>query len=318
LSTLDPNADRAVLLDRGMRERLGTSLRYVLGEAAAPLGLDPSMLDGFLSRLQCAPVRPAAFGAYFDLIMALERDDRPTARALLLDIAAAANDSVGLKVLDLSEVDSTDRYCRLLSGDCQLPLQPAPTPALSHSCRQLIDEALALLDRGDPELGAEIRQLVREVVLADVDERGCISFDGASSFTLWGALMLNVRTQQTPLEMVQALAHESGHSLLFGLCTDGSLVIGEDPARHASPLRSDPRPMDGIVHATFVSARMHRAVATLLEANALPLDSREAAHDALAAHADNCEQGLRTIESQADLTALGQTVCEDVQRYLSA
>jgi hypothetical protein len=48
LSTLDPNADRAVLLDRRMRERLGTSLRYVLGEAAAPLGLELSMLDRFL------------------------------------------------------------------------------------------------------------------------------------------------------------------------------------------------------------------------------------------------------------------------------
>jgi hypothetical protein len=76
--------------------------------------------------------------------------------------------------------------------------------------------------------------------------------------------------------------------------------------------------MDGIVHATFVSARMHRAVASLLKADALPLDSREAARDALAAHVDNCEQGLRTIESHADLTARGQTVYEDVQRYLSA
>jgi hypothetical protein len=319
LSTLDPNLDRAVLLDRRMRERLGTSLRYVLGEAAAPLDLAPSMLDGFLSRLQSGPVRPAAFGAYFDLVMALECGDQAAAEVRLWEIAETVNRSAAMNVLDLGEADSPDRYCRLLSGDSKLPLQPVPaTHPLSQACRRLIDDALALLDHSDPALAAEIRQLVCEVVLADVDDGGSVSFDGASSFMLWGAVMLNVRMQHTSLDMVQALVHESGHSLLFGLCADGPLVSGEDPARYVSPLRGDLRPMDGIVHATFVSARMHRAVASLLNAGAVPPDSRDAARDSLAAHIDNCEQGLRTIESHADLTARGQTVYEDVQRYLSA
>jgi hypothetical protein len=240
LSTLDPDADRAGLLDRRMRERLGTSLRYVLDEAADPLALEPSMLDGFLSRLQSAPVRPAAFGAYFELVLALERQDLAAAKTLLLEIAAASNHAADMTVVDLSEADSPDRYCRLLSGG----MQP------------------------------------------------------------------------TALEMAEALVHESGHSLLFGLCADGPLVSGEDPARYASPLRSDLRPMDGIVHATFVSARMHRAVATLMEADALSHELLADASGALATHAGNCQQGLQTIASHARLTALGQTVCADVQTYL--
>jgi hypothetical protein len=319
LSTLDPDPDRAVLLDRRLRERLGASLRYVLGEAAAPLALAPSALDGFLSRLQSAPVRPAAFGAYFELVTALERQHLTAAKALLLEIAAAPNHAARITILDLSETDSPSRYRRLLSGDSELPLRlVAPPHALSQSCRRLIDEAFALLDHGDPTLAAEIRQLVREVVLVDSDDQGPVSFEGASSFMLWGAVTLNARVQYTSLQMVQALVHESGHNLLFGLCANGPLVSGEDAARYASPLRSDLRPMDGIVHATFVSARMHRAVATLLNAGSLPFEQLEAAQSDLATHARNCERGLQTIEGHGRLTALGETVCKDVQRYLSA
>ena len=73
-----------------------------------------------------------------------------------------------------------------------------------------------------------------------------------------------VRRVRSDLDMVQALAHESAHLLLFGMCADGPLLENaNDDHRYSSPLRTDSRPMDGIVHATFVTARMCCALSQL-------------------------------------------------------
>ena len=62
----------------------------------------------------------------------------------------------------------------------------------------------------------------------------------------------------------QRIAHEATHNLLFGLCADGPLADNDDGERHASPLRPDARPIDGVLHATCVSARVHRMLSRLL------------------------------------------------------
>ena len=52
---------------------------------------------------------------------------------------------------------------------------------------------------------------------------------------LWGAIVLNPRMLKSALEVAQALAHESGHNLLFGLCADGALVVDDDAPRTSRP-----------------------------------------------------------------------------------
>lgn len=64
--------------------------------------------------------------------------------------------------------------------------------------------------------------------------------------------------------MDEVLAHEAGHSLLFGLTVDEPLVLNLDDVLYPSPLREDPRPMDDIYHAAFVSAHMALAMETLI------------------------------------------------------
>ena len=45
----------------------------------------------------------------------------------------------------------------------------------------------------------------------------------------------------------------------------------------SSPLRTDPRPMDGVVHATYVVARMHQTISRLLDAGVLSETDQAAA-----------------------------------------
>jgi HEXXH motif-containing protein len=178
---------------------------------------------------------------------------------------------------------------------------------------------MALIDAGNPALGAEIHALVQEIVLAaGSDDPEAVQFDGVSSFLLWGGVVLNARSYASPIAMVQALAHESGHNLLFGLCADGPLHDNDDAERFASPLRSDPRPIDGIVHAAYVTARMHQAVQRLLDAGILsPIDAAEAA-EAARDNARRFAAGIETVDRHARLTPLGVAIMGDARRYMAA
>jgi HEXXH motif-containing protein len=173
--------------------------------------------------------------------------------------------------------------------------------------------------RGDPELAGEFRGLVSEILLAKGGSAdGLSEFDGGSSFMLWGALFINPSRPKTVVEMVETLAHESAHSLLFGLSIDDPLVENPDGERFKSPLRDDPRPMDGIYHATFVSARMHYAMARLADSGILTADQQAAAREAMESDRRAFRDGLATVEAHGRLTARGMAIMAGARDYMAA
>jgi hypothetical protein len=316
----DPCAERARGLDARMRRRLADSVSYVAAQVAPQLALPAAELDAFLARAQRGPLSPHAFGAYYDWVLALEAGDLGDAAEHLADLLAApAAGQAGPRILALGDAGarSADRYRRHVDTDPEQPLtiQPPP-PELAAAARARIEAALARLDAGHAPLAAEIRALVREVVLA-VGSGDDWSFDGASSFMLWGAIVLNAAEHRSWLDTAQALAHESAHNLLFGLCADGPLLRNDDTERYASPLRVDPRPLDGIFHATFVTARMHQAVARLRAAGVLDADERAEAERALASCTSLFAQGLATLDAHAEPTPLGEAVLAGAREYMA-
>ena len=315
-----PNPAQAQAFDCRMRERLGSSLRYIMEQAKNAIRVPWQDMDGFLTRLTDGPVAASAFGAYCDLVLAIEADRRDLAEALLGEIAAAPNRPAHLTISDLADPahdPTAERYVRLINTDPSASFAVMPPPAaVAAACRERIAAAFRLLDAGDPALAAEIRALIGEIVLAiGPEDPTAMLFDGASSFMLWGAIVLNATANRTGLEMAQALAHESGHNLLFGLSADGPLVENDDKARYHSPLRADPRPMDGIVHATYVTARMHRTVAQLRDAGVV--HRREAAAS-LAAHRRAFDQGWAVIASDGRLSDRGRAAMAGACAHMQA
>ncbi len=323
LAALEPSRARAEAVSNRMQGRLADSLRYVIQECDAVVPLPRAELDSFLDRLAKGPVSPQVFGAYCDLVLALDADAHDEAEALFQEIAAAPNVPLGPRIIDLGHADENreaNRYHRFANSDPELPLIIAPPPAdVARKVRQLLGEAFALIDAGNPELGAEIRELIRELVLAlgSDNEKG-LQFDGISAFMLWGGVILNVSGYKSVLDTVQALAHESGHNLLFGLCANGPLHDNDDRERFPSPLRRDARPMDGIVHATYVTARMHQAVQRLLDKGVLTGPQRDEALNANHTNAKGFAMGMETIDRHAKLTPLGRDVMEPARRYMAA
>ena len=301
-----------------MRERLAGTLDYVFEEVGEALGVDRAEAGRVISEIRAVPQSPNRFGAYYEMVLAIEGDELDEARALARELLAPA-EAEGLRVAAIEDRGprEAERLRRLLISEPGMAAQP--DDALLAETIERIDSAFALLDRGFPEMSAEIRELLREIVIAaGPEDPKAITFDGASSYMLWGATLLNARGQTNVLDTAQALAHESGHNLLFGFCTSGSLVENADEEVFSSPLRKDPRPMDGVFHATYVVARMHQTLTRLLAAGVVSDADRERAQDDLAAHRRNFAAGDQVVREHGRLTPLGAEVIETARAYIAA
>ncbi len=320
--SLRPDASRARAIDQRMRERLADSLVYIFDQAEGRIDLPaPAERSAFLDRLKAGPAPPLAFGAYCDAVLALGAGQNDVAESLIRQIVAMPS-AQELRIDSLGDVETDEaaqRIERLVDTDPEQSIRlKAPDPAHAEACEALVRDALALMRKGDPDLAAELDALVRQIVLVDTVEldKGP-DLSGASSFMLWGAVLLNARIQTDLVDLVGSLAHESGHNVLFGLCADGPLVLNEDLERFASPLRADPRPMDGIVHAVYVVARMHQALSAMLRSGVLTEAQACRARECLVEEEAAYRRGRETVRQQARLTPLGEEVMAGVDAYMA-
>lgn len=313
----EPSAKRGLALDQQMRERLADTLNYVFGELGAPLEIDPAEAARLIARVRSERQSFNLFGIYYEMILAVEDGDLGRAKKLARELFAQQSaGSTAIGTIERRDATEIERLRRLLLTE--LGTANEPDPALFEATRQRVQQAFDLLDRGFPEMAQEIRELLSEIIIAaGPEDPNARTFDGASSYMLWGAMLLNGRGQNNVLDTAQALAHESGHNLLFGFCSSGSLVDNPDEELFSSPLRKDPRPMDGVFHATYVVARMHLTVSRLLDAGVLDERQREAAIADLAAHQRNFDVGDRVVRDGARLTPLGAEVIESARAYMA-
>jgi len=306
-----------------MRRDLAGSLRYIFNQANGQLAIPEEPFQEFLRRLESHPVSPLAFSFYCDAVLAIEDDDVEEASRLLgelIQLPAHPGGPVVTALTDPGQDAMAGRFVRFIDTDPTIEFEVfAPTRDAADKCRGLISAAFALMDAGDPEQAAEIRALLREIVMAaGTEDPKALTFDGASSFMLWGGIIINANRREGELAMAQMLTHESTHNLLFGLSADGPLVENSDEELYSSPLRKDPRPMDGIYHATFVTARMHRVVQRLLESGVLSASLQEKARKELADNRRLFEQGIKVVREHGKLTPPGEAIIRGAENYMAS
>lgn len=267
----EPSAARALELRRAMDAALWRSIGAL---AKRELDLD---LTGPLPAAACA--RALDYGAYFDLAAA---DCRPVPvpsaalaaskarlRHRLLEVIPEEAQSCGPLVTNLAADDypsvDVERLKRWwdIEPDNAMGLTGVDNAA-RDAARRAIALALDHLLACAPEMHGEVTALVRDIVLARPDGSQRMDFGGVTSFALWGAFAINVDAHHGWPRYFQTIVHETAHNLLFAIARNEPLVGSRKVERHASPLREDPRPMDGIFHAMFVSARESVALDRLL------------------------------------------------------
>lgn len=274
-----PSRDRGLELDSQIRASLSESLKWCLGNPNLPGEKNILIKDNWFAR-------PVDFGTYYDLVQALmlvEEQGKDAIRVeeigLLVNRLAASMDQTGHQALQPSEYPEIGTLKSPFFTDEELEcmirwldLEPENSMGLTSLEEGELNEAGKNLARAlnalaflVPDFYAEFLAITRQVILAKPNGFQKLTFGGASSFALWGALTLNVDAHRDWWLYLPSLVHEYSHNLLFGIARNEPLVLNDPGELYHSPLRQEARPMDGIYHATFVSAREAVAMSRALQ-----------------------------------------------------
>ena len=266
-----PDPAGARQIDEGVRHRVADGLAAVADALAPSLPESHAALDRLTDALRTGPVRPAVVAIYSDLVSAIALGDAGllgdslASATALADLASpGACRAVTLRDADLGPGMAAS-YLRHADDDPDVVLDIAAVdPGTLVAARTALAAATALVRSADPDLADEVDALIREVVFARAGDGGP-GFGGATTFYLWGAILLNVEAIGDIQSLAENLVHEAAHARLLGATHAVPMVRNPPDQRFASPLRPDARPMEGIVHANYVIARLHYLAGRTLE-----------------------------------------------------
>jgi HEXXH motif-containing protein len=334
VNRFEPSAIRARDLRRAMDASLWESVRDLLQELGADRpgpANEPDPLG-----VSSGPTRLLDYAAYFDLGACLRGQPKATegikARAvehlqhrLTADVplepvpAAPRISNYDARHYTPNQLEQISRWWDTEPAN-RMALTGASEEEFVRSC-QAIAVAMRHLSEAAPELHAEVELIVRDIVLAKPDGSQLIEYGGASSFGLWGALTINTETHCDWPQFYRQIVHETGHNLLFAIAREEPLMNADVSVRRRSPLREDPRPIDGIFHAAYVSAREAIALEALLQRHErdgnLAQHEVNAVHEALELSVLAFWDCVETLCDDTDgPTTLGSTVLADCKAFM--
>ncbi len=318
-----PNGSQARALNWRMRLCLADSLEHIAEQAAGKLLFDFSVLEPLISGMRSGERYPCStFATYAEIVLAICNGEQDLAVLLLNELALEQPLTQPWRVLAIDDhvhVKNMARYLRFMNNDPDTKFYMGPPSAdLAARFGQRVMAGYRLLASAAPELAAEFDELVSDVIMVVGDDKAKYQFDGGSSYLLWGGLFLNATSHDTEVAMAEVMAHESAHILLYACAADEALVENPDEELFASPLRRDLRPMDGIYHATFVSARMHWAMAQLIRSGLLDDAALVAAKAARLEDEKNFWAGHEVVNRHGQLTRTGSQVMQAALSYMES
>jgi len=260
---------------------------------------------------------PIAFHSYFKLLRATQtnnlRQIKTEVRAL---ISAGFVSDNATHICPLTPDHFTPAESRLLRQQfCSESLfsrQITRLPeALSASIQLELKKALNLLAKYAPQANLTFTTITREIIPVYGRAHNGMVFDGCSSLERWGAILINMRRIRSPLIMAETLVHESAHSLLFAVQLDDYLAINPATDRFPSPLRIDPRPIDGIFHATFVLSFMIAFLVEVAQHKATTSELKKQAETTLSERTKAFCDGYGVLLEHAKLTDKGREILND-------
>lgn len=201
-------------------------------------------------------------------------------------------------------------------GDFVSDLEPPDAEITTHT-QQAIGDARQLIQQVDPELLQLMDQLQRLVILGHPGEQSRQrgeNFGGATCFFFRGACVLNTSHRDGVVTMTEQLVHEYAHAELFVLGQDEPLCLNTDEERHSISIRSDPRPMNGILHSLWVVARVTELIKRILATDLRPYPDHDSLQKgyrkSLARNLDFGRSSLQAVHHHARLTPLGEAIVD--------
>lgn len=307
-------------LDGEFREALASSLER-LHTRAVTLLPDAFDLTEVCAQIRAARVSPGASAAYFDLVSALQSGELDLAAGCWRRIGARPVEASGLRYEPLQAEklgEDAARFRRLLSiGWKSDEIFAPPSQADWSAFEPRLEQALTLLAEALPVWHAEVESLLLRIYAALPADGTGRGFSSASSRMVWGAMFINLRRHEDRLSIASAIVHEATHQKLFGLSQSQPLTDNSPHERHVSPLRPDPRPMEGVYHATHVAARLALFNALLRDSPVLSASERETVNLRVHPLKKRFEDGRATVEKCGQLSSLGRELMDSTARQIA-
>jgi hypothetical protein len=306
------------MVDAQLRSRLAESLDYIGEYVQANLEIEFRQLAAIKENLRSQSVSAWTFCLFSKLVAELSRGTPDDLTGLLDAVGAAASlaPSEGVACFGSRHPQLWWEHFEVLNDtDAKRSFRLAPpSPGVFQACEREVQAAFALMQRADPELHAEVADLLRTIVLGS-PAASSAPFGGSSTFFCWGATLLNADIRRSAIETVDLLVHESSHLLLFALSSRSALTKNPGTERYSSPVRSDPRPIDGIFHACFVTTRVHLAMGRLLASGRLAGGEMAAARNSRAHNGSAARESLDLLKRHAEPTAAGEAILAELDEY---
>lgn len=209
-------------------------------------------------------------------------------------------------------------------GDFVDDLEPTDLDHFNH-WQQAVTNARAWVLAKDPQLHGLMHELQRLIIAARPGPQARKknqSFGGATCFFLRGATIVNASWPITTAGMIELLVHEYAHAELFVLAQEYPLCLNRDDERHQVLIRSDPRPMNGILHSLYVVSRVAEILTRppARENTAKPIEriGQEESDKILEKQLTFGASSLQVIEQHAQLTSLGAKIVAIARSRLTA
>ena len=303
-------------LDATVRLRLSSSLAHIFQRAKGRLEIDAARFEAALEHIRARKQDPGVFARYYDLISALTSNQMADANSLLGEIIErTAGPEVSFAIAPYARQHlgaDYERFPRLIFAEySQTNPMASPSDSQSAASTRMLEEALEIVSQVDPGIHNEIRALLVRIHLAAASkDRSAKRFGGVTSFLVWGASFINIEFYKTRWDAVQFLVHEITHGLLFGLSLDDPLVQNPPEESYQSPLRTDPRPMDGVFHATLVCGRLAEFNQAWLDSGLAKGTDRESSRKAVADNLRFFRDGVPVINKHAKLSEQARQLIE--------
>lgn len=262
-------------------------------------------------------LEPEAFAAYFSIVRSLLENrnvDLTPFYSLIYRGRRPITAQIAVRVLNSREFGNS-RIHSVRKNFASTSLTPRQMALISKDAepeiKRKISAALCLIQVKAPHASSALFPITAEIVATVGVPRNGMDFDGCSSIERYGSILLNMRRKRTRLVLAETIIHESAHSLLFALSCNDHRVLNSASETYRSPLRIDPRPLDGIYHAVFVIARMYSFLAEIALNPATSSRMRAEACKLLPVRHRNFQDGLSVLVAHARLTPIGRELLDD-------
>jgi hypothetical protein len=313
---INPERNNAQIARHAYTTKVKKSILYLINECSSKLNFHDKKMMNVLSKLENLEVlSPQIHYRHHALQHNMRKNDIEGVKISLTElmnvILDVSNESFQVSTIlgsDWEEFAVTEAL-KLTQVDCGLiaEIKPIDSDQLSDAKDKLF-LALSLIARHDPDMFDEIQTHVGQIKIFD----GKVTM-GLTDVRIMGSMFIRIpRSNVDPvLYFIEHIIHEASHIHLNSIMVIDPLFLNSPDEKFISPIRRDLRPMIGVFHATYVSARIVRYFFKLYK---IKNDKKIQQH--LAETLDETIRGVREIEKNCKLTSNGKMLIESIKKMV--